>query len=66
MITDIRDFTPPHNLIPKIFFVVYLLKLSSECLVSYDPHFPANDGTNKIKLDLDSGLESPTNATAIY
>ena len=33
--------------IPKIFLVVYLLKLSSECLVSYDPHFPANDGTNK-------------------
>jgi hypothetical protein len=26
---------------------VYLLKLSSECLVSYDPHFPGNDGTNK-------------------
>jgi hypothetical protein len=25
---------------------VYLLKLSSECLVSYDPHFPGNDGTN--------------------
>ena len=23
------------------------MKLSSECLVSYDPHFPGNDGTNK-------------------
>jgi hypothetical protein len=31
--------------IPKFFLVVYLLKLSSECLVSYDPHFPGNDGT---------------------
>ena len=24
-----------------------LLKLSSECLVSYDPHFFGNDGTNE-------------------
>ena len=23
------------------------MKLSSECLVSYDPHFPGNDGTNE-------------------
>ena len=36
---------PPPLPIPKIFFVVYLLKPSSECLVSYDPHFPGNDGT---------------------
>jgi hypothetical protein len=28
---------------------VYLLKLSSECLVSYDPHFPGNDGTKDTK-----------------
>ena len=41
-----RAYQPPLP-IPKIFLVVYLLKLSSECLVSYDPHFPANDGTNK-------------------
>ena len=47
MITDIRDFTTTPLPIPKIFLVVYLLKLSSECLVSYDPHFPGNDGTNK-------------------
>ena len=44
---DIRDFTTTPLPIPKIFLVVYLLKLSSECLVSYDPHFPGNDGTNK-------------------
>ena len=37
---------PPPLPIPKNFLVVYLLKLSSECLVSYDPHFPGNDGTN--------------------
>ena len=42
----IRDFTTTPLPIPKIFLVVYLLKLSSECLVSYDPHFPGNDGTN--------------------
>ena len=43
----ILDFTttPLQVPIPKIFLVVYLLKLSSECLVSYDPHFPGNDGT---------------------
>ena len=35
--------------IPNCFLVVYLLKLSSECLVSYDPHFPGNDGTKKGK-----------------
>ena len=40
----IRDFTTTPLPIPKIFLVVYLLKLSSECLVSYDPHFPGNDG----------------------
>ena len=39
-------YKPPPYPIPKIFFVVYLLKPSSECLVSYDPHFPGNDGTN--------------------
>ena len=55
---SIRDFTTTPLPILKIFLVVYLLNLRSECLVSYDPHFPANanDGTNKIKLDLDSGL----------
>ena len=37
----------PHYPIPKIFLVVNLLNLRSECLVSYDPHFPGNDGTNK-------------------
>ena len=47
MIPYIRDFTTTPLPIPKFFLVVYLLKLSSECLVSYDPHFPANDGTNK-------------------
>ena len=46
MMTVIRDFTTTPLPIPKIFLVVYLLKLSSECLVSYDPHFPGNDGTN--------------------
>ena len=46
-VTGIRDFTTTPLPIPKIFLVVYLLKLSSECLVSYDPHFPGNDGTNK-------------------
>ena len=46
IIADIRDFTTTPLPIPKIFLVVYLLKLSSECLVSYDPHFPGNDGTN--------------------
>ena len=46
-VTDIRDFTTTPLPIPKNFLVVYLLKLSSECLVSYDPHFPGNDGTNK-------------------
>ena len=45
--TLIRDFTTTPLPIPKIFLVVYLLKLSSECLVSYDPHFPGNDGTKK-------------------
>ena len=49
MITLIRDFTTTPLPIPKIFLVVYLLKLSSECLVSYDPHFPGNDGTNKYR-----------------
>ena len=44
---DIRDFTTTPPPIPNFFLVVYLLKLSSECLVSYDPHFPGNDGTNK-------------------
>jgi hypothetical protein len=28
---------------------VYLLNLRSECLVSYDPHFPGNDGTKNSK-----------------
>ena len=46
-LTDIRDFTTTPLPIPKFFLVVYLLKLSSECLVSYDPHFPGNDGTKK-------------------
>ena len=41
---------PPPPPIPKFFLVVYLLKLSSECLVSYDPHFPGNDGTNKSRV----------------
>ena len=40
---------PPPLPIPKIFFVVYLLNLRSECLVSYDPHFPGNDGTKNSK-----------------
>ena len=60
---DIRDFTTTPLPIPKIFLVVYLLKLSSECLVSYDPHFPANDGTKnhppsrkKLPLERDVGL----------
>ena len=44
----IRDFTTTPLPIPKIFLVVYLLKLSSECLVSYDPHFPGNDGTKNL------------------
>jgi len=48
MITHIRDFTTTPLPIPKNFLVVYLLNLSSECLVSYDPHFPGNDGTNKV------------------
>jgi hypothetical protein len=39
-VTDIRDFTTTPLPIPKNFLVVYLLKLSSECLVSYDPHLP--------------------------
>ena len=47
MITDIRDFTTTPLPIPKIFLVVYLLNLRSECLVSYDPHFPGNDGTKE-------------------
>ena len=46
----IRDFTTTPLPIPKIFLVVYLLNLRSECLVSYDPHFPGNDGTNKSKI----------------
>ena len=46
-VTIIRDFTTTPQPIPNFFLVVYLLKLSSECLVSYDPHFPGNDGTNK-------------------
>ena len=50
MITGIRDFTTTPLPIPKNFLVVYLLKLSSECLVSYDPHFPGNDGTNKSRV----------------
>ena len=46
--SDLRFYNhPPTN--SQIFLVVYLLKLSSECLVSYDPHFPGNDGTNKEK-----------------
>ena len=49
MITDIRDFTTTPLPIPKIFLVVYLLNLRSECLVSYDPHFPGNDGTNETR-----------------
>ena len=48
----IRDFTTTPLPIPKIFLVVYLLKLSSECLVSYDPHFPGNDGTKKWWIQL--------------
>ena len=47
---DIRDFTTTPLPIPKFFLVVYLLKLSSECLVSYDPHFPGNDGTKNINI----------------
>ena len=35
----LRDFTTTPLPIPKIFLVVYLLNLRSECLVSYDPHF---------------------------
>ena len=35
--------------------MVYLLKLSSECLVSYDPHFPGNDGTKNEKSDSTCG-----------
>ena len=48
----ILDFTTTPLPIPKIFLVVYLLNLRSECLVSYDPHFPGNDGTNKCKDEL--------------
>ena len=44
--------------IPKIFLVVYLLKLSSECLVSYDPHFPGNDGTNERRTDRNTPIGS--------
>ena len=44
-----RDFTTTPQPIPNFFLVVYLLKLSSECLVSYDPHFPGNDGTKALK-----------------
>ena len=39
----------PHYRIPKKFLVVNLLNLRSECLVSYDPHFPGNDGTKKCR-----------------
>ena len=44
-----RDFTTTPLPIPKNFLVVYLLNLRSESLVSYDPHFPGNDGTNKCR-----------------
>ena len=44
---DSRVLLQPHYRIPKIFLVVNLLNLRSECLVSYDPHFPGNDGTKK-------------------
>ena len=47
-----RDFTTTPLPIPKIFLVVYLLNLRSECLVSYDPHFPGNDGTNEAQKAL--------------
>ena len=48
----LRDFTTTPLPIPKIFLVVYLLNLRSECLVSYDPHFPGNDGTNESAIFL--------------
>jgi len=51
MMTVIRDFTTTPLPIPIFFLVVYLLKLSSECLVSYDPHFPGNDGTKKTQIN---------------
>ena len=54
--TLIRDFTTTPLPIPKIFFVVYLLKPSSECLVSYDPHFPGNDGTNEPPQEIGENL----------
>ena len=50
-LTGIRDFTTTPLPIPKNFLVVYLLNLRSECLVSYDPHFPGNDGTNKHRIE---------------
>ena len=46
-----RFYNHPPTQYFQIFFVVYLLKLSSECLVSYDPHFPGNDGTKKFQRD---------------
>ena len=45
----------PHYPIPKIFLVVNLLNLRSECLVSYDPHFPGNDGTKEPRKAKKSG-----------
>ena len=57
---DIRDFTTTPLPIPKIFLVVYLLNLRSECLVSYDPHFPGNDGTNEYEYEpLDELIATP-------
>ena len=35
----ISPWVPPYGILP----------LSSECLVSYDPHFPGNDGTKEQK-----------------
>ena len=49
----------PHYPIPKIFLVVNLLNLRSECLVSYDPHFPGNDGTNKLKVPVSLAQQVP-------
>ena len=46
----IRDFTTTPLPIPNIFLVVYLLNLRSECLVSYDPHFPGKSSQVKFLL----------------
>ena len=58
-ITSSEILQPPPYQFPK-FFSVYLLNLRSECLVSYDPHFPGNDGTNKNTSERKLQSEGPT------